>query len=320
MARVTSRAGLIDYCLRKLGFPVVSINVDDDQVEDRIDDALQFFQDYHYDATQKTYISHRVSAQDIANRYIDMAQLSGTANTIVGSNVVVGLGTTNFASELVAGISQVQIGSETKTVSSIGNNNQMMMDSVYANSNDYAPITSIDEANSIIGVTKILSIGTSVSNVNMFDLRYQMRLNDLYDFTSTSYVNYVLTQQHIRTLDMLFTGENPIRYNRHQNRLYIDFKWGEDVQENEFLLIESWKILDPEGYTQVYDDIFLKRYATALIKRQWGANLSKFSGIKLPGDVVFNGQAIFETASAEIEKIEDEIQSRFEEPARFIIG
>jgi hypothetical protein len=154
----------------------------------------------------------------------------------------------------------------------------------------------------------------------MFDLRYQLRLHELYDFTSTSYINYVLTQQHLRTLDMLFSGEIPVRFNRHQNRLYIDMDWQKDINVGEYLVIDCWRIIDPDQYTAVYNDRWLKKYATALIKRQWGTNMKKFGGIQLPGGVTLQGQPIYEEAMAEIAEIEDKIQSMFETPPQFILG
>lgn len=319
MTSITTRTALKDYCKRRLGFPVIDINVDDDQVEDRIDEALEFFQQYHFDATEKTYIMHYTTQTDIDKRYIDLSQSSGSANTIAGSNIVRGY-STFFASEFKANYSRITIGGENKLVTSVSNNTIMTVDSNFSTSNDYAPITNETDANSIIGVNKIFSITDSSATVNMFDLRYQLRLHELYDFTSTSYINYVLTQQHLRTLDMLFTGEAPLRFNRHQNRLYIDFQWGQDIKVGEYLMVECWKIVNPESFPMVYDDRWLKKYATALIKRQWGINLKKFGGIQLPGGVQLNGQQLYDEAVAEINDLEEKIQSYFEEFPVFLVG
>ena len=319
MAIPSSRENLIDYCKRRLGFPVIDINVDDDQVEDRIDDALQFYQDYHYDAIQKIYLKHYVTQTDVDRQYIDMTQASGTATVVSGNSTVTGSGT-NFAAEFAAGVTQLIINGETKTVSSITDKGSMVMDSAYSANAGSAPITIVGAADSITGVTRIFPLSSTNATVNMFDLRYQLRLHELYDFTSTSYVNFVLTQQHLRTLDMLFSGEQPIRFNRHQNRLYIDFQWGTDIKAGEYLIVEGYKIIDPNSYTDVYNDRWLKRYATALIKRQWGLNLKKFSGIQLPGGVQLNGQQIFEEAENEISALEQEMQSKYEVPPEFILG
>lgn len=319
MANPTSRATLIDYCKRRLGFPVIDINVDDDQVEDRIDDALQFYQDYHYDAVQKVYLKHKVSTDDVNREYIDMTQASGVATVTSGSATVTGQGT-NFAAEFVAGVTDITINGETKKILSITDKGLMTMNSVYSSTANGVPITVEQAADSIIGVTRIFPLSSTNATVNMFDLRYQLRLHELYDFTSTSYVNFVLTQQHLRTLDMLFSGEQPVRFNRHQNRLYIDFQWGTDILAGEYLVIEAYKIIDPNSYTDVYNDRWVKMYSTALIKKQWGMNLKKFGGIQLPGGVQLNGQQIYDEADAEIQKLEQEMQDKYELPPEFSIG
>ena len=319
MATPSSRTTLIDYCKRRLGFPVIEINVDDDQVEDRIDDALQYFQDYHYDAIQKVYLKHLVTQTDIDRQYIDMTQASGAATVVSGNATVTGSGT-NFAAEFTAGVTQLTINGETKTVSTINDKGSMVMNSVFSSSANSVPITIYGASDLITGVTRIFPLSSTNATVNMFDLRYQLRLHELYDFTSTSYVNFVLTQQHLRTLDMLFSGEQPIRFNRHQNRLYVDLQWGTDIQANEYLIIEAYRIIDPDSYNDVYNDRWLKRYSTALIKRQWGLNLKKFGGIQLPGGVQLNGQQIYDEAETEIANLEQEMQDKYEVPPEFILG
>jgi hypothetical protein len=243
----TSREQLKDWCLRQLGFPVIEINVDDDQVDDRIDEAFQYFQQFHFDGVELTYTKHQITSTDIANKWI--------------------------------------------------------------------PIS-----NQIVGVTRIFPVAASNATVNMFDLRYQLRLHELYDFTSTSYVNYVLTMQHIRTLDMLFSGEQPIRFNRHTNRLYLDWNWTQFAQAGEFIIIEGRVITDPDTYNRVYNDMMLKRLATAYIKRQWGANMSKFAGMQLPGGITMNGIQIYQDAVNEIKELEQQIRDTYEEPPQFLIG
>lgn len=247
MAVPASREQLKDWCLRQLGFPVIEINVDDDQVDDRIDEALQYFQDFHFDGVERWYLKHQVTAQNKTDKYI--------------------------------------------------------------------PIT-----DNIIGINRIFPVGSTNASVNMFDLRYQLRLHELYDFTSTSYVNYTLTMQHIRTLDMLFSGETPIRFNRHSNKLYIDWDWDFDIEVGEYIIVEGFIILDPNTYTDVYNDRMLKRLATAYIKRQWGNNMKKFAGMQLPGGIQMNGQQIYEEAVTEIKEIEDLIRDTYEEPPQFLVG
>ena len=242
-----SREQLKDWCLRKLGHPVIEINVDDDQVDDRIDEAFQYFHDFHFDGVERWYLKHQITQENKDNGWI--------------------------------------------------------------------PITE-----NIIGVTRIFSIGSSNASVNMFDLRYQLRLHELYDFTSTSYVNYTLTMQHIRTLDMLFSGEQPIRFNRHTDKLYIDMNWDSGLDVGEWVVIEGYIIADPTAYSDVYNDRMLKRLATALIKRQWGENMKKFNGMQLPGGITMNGQQIYEEAVDEIDKIEELIRLTYEEPPQFLVG
>ena len=236
-----------DWCLRQLGFPVLDINVDDDQVDDAVDQALQYFQDFHFDAVERWYLKHQITETDKTNKYI--------------------------------------------------------------------PIT-----DNIIGVTRIFPVGSTNASVNMFDLRYQLRLHELYDFTSTSYVNYVLTQQHIRTLDLLFSGEVPIRFNRHSNKLYIDWDWNYDLDVGEWLIIEGYIIIDPASYTKVWNDRLLKKLSTAYIKKQWGTNMKKFQGMQLPGGIMMNGQQIYNEAVQEIQDIEQLIRNTFEAPPEFTLG
>lgn len=246
MAVPASREQLKDWCLRQLGHPVIEINVDDDQVEDRIDEAFQYVQQFHFDGVERWYLKYQITQTDIDNRYI--------------------------------------------------------------------PIT-----DNIIGVNRIFPISSSNATINMFDLRYQLRLHELYDFTSTSYVNYVLTMQHIRTLDMLFSGETPVRFNRHTNKLYIDMNWGL-VSAGEWVIIEGWIIIDPDSYPKIYNDRMLKKLATAYIKKQWGNNLKKYQGMQLPGGIMMNGQQIHDEAVQEITELEQLIRDTFEEPPQFLVG
>ena len=247
---ITSRSEFKDYCLRRLGFPVIDINVDDDQVEDRIDDAIQFFIDRHTDGTQKLYYIKRLDQTDIDNKYINL-----DPSVVVDSS-----------------------------------NNQL----------------------DIVGVTRVFPIQDSQSTINMFDLRYQLRLNELYDFTSASYINYTLTMQHLRSLELLFTGEVPIRYNRHMRRLFVDWSWGSnEAPVGTVAILECYATLDPNLYTDMWNDRWLKQYATALIKRTWGQNLSKFKGLQLPGGVTLNADEIYSSAMEEIKQLEDQMESEF---------
>lgn len=250
MANITTRDQFKNYCLRKLGFPVIDINVDDDQVEDRIDEAIQYFIDRHTDGTQKVYYIKTLTQEDIDNKYINL-----DPSVVVDSS-----------------------------------NNSL----------------------EITGVTRIFPIQDSQATINMFDLRYQLRLNELYDFTSASYINYTLTQQHLRTLELLFTGEIPIRFNRHMRRLFIDWAWGQsEAPKGQVVVIECYATLDPDIYTNMWNDRWLKEYATALIKKNWGANLKKFKGLQLPGGVTLNADEIYNDAKEEIHTLREQMESEF---------
>ena len=257
MPAVTNRATFKDYCLRRLGFPVIEINIDDDQIDDRIDDALQYWQDYHFDGLQKIYYIKRVEDLDVTNKYIDLSDVKDSGNN----------------------------------------------------------------AMEIVGISRIFPLMDSQATVNMFDLRYQLRLNELYDFTSASYVNYTLTQQHLRSLELMFTGEVPIRFQRHTQRLYIDWAWGStEAPAGTIVVAEAYANIDPEVYNKVWNDRWLKEYATALIKRTWGNNLKKFSGLQLPGGVTLNGDKIYEEAVGEIEKLETEMQVEYGAPLEWFMN
>ena len=258
MSTVSNRLEFKQYCLRRLGFPTIDINVDDDQVEDRIDDALQYWQDYHFDALQKLYYVKRLDSTDMANRYINLD-----------------------------------------------------------------PSVTVDSGNNhvdIIGVTRVFPITDAIASANMFDLRYQLRLNELYDFTSASYINYTLTQQHLRSLEIMFTGEVPIRFQRHMHRLYIDWNWGSSVNEGAVVIAECYATIKPDDYIAVWNDRWLKQYSTALIKRNWGANLKKFAGVQLPGGVMLNGQQIYDEAVEEIKELEMEMSNSYELPVDWYLN
>ena len=257
MATITSRTAFKDYCLRRLGFPVIEINVDDDQVEDRIDDALQYWQDYHFDGLQKVYYVKHVDQTDVDNKYLDFSNTLDSAN------------------------------------------NRLQ----------------------ITGVTRIFPLYDSQATITMFDLRYQLRLNELYDFTSASYIKYTMTLQHLRMLEQLFTGEVPIRYQRHMERLYIDWAWGQsEAPVGTVVVAECYATIDPDVYTAAWNDRWLKEYATALIKRSWGNNLKKFNGIQLPGGVTLNGDKIYQEADNEINALHAEIGDKYGAPLEFMMN
>ena len=254
---ITTRNDFKTYCLRRLGFPVIDINVDDDQVEDRIDDALQYWQDYHFDGLQKIYYVKPITQTDVNQKYLDLSTVRDDANNALD----------------------------------------------------------------IVGVTRIFPVSDSQSTISMFDLRYQLRLNELYDFTSASYVNYTLTQQHLRSLELMFTGEVPIRFQRHMRRLYIDWAWGaSEAPVGTVVVAEAYANIDPNVYSRVWNDRWLKEYATALIKRTWGNNLKKFNNLQLPGGVTLNGDDIYKEAADEIERLEKEMENQYGPPLEWFMN
>tara|TARA_B100000131_G_scaffold286840_1_gene297064 strand:+ start:139 stop:888 length:750 start_codon:yes stop_codon:yes gene_type:complete len=249
MANPASRAQLKEWCLRRLGKPVVEINVDDDQLEDRIDEGLQFYQEYHFDGTEKVYEKHQLTQSDIDNEYITIGD-------------------------------------------------------------------------AYIGISKIFDV--SGTSIGMWDIRYQMRLSDLTTFGSYlggyDLLSYEMRMKNLSMISELLTGKVPIRFNRHADKLYLDWQWSADAVVGEYIVFEANKIVDPESFTDVYNDMFLKQYITALFKEQWGMNLSKFEGIQMPGGVTLNGRAILDEARAEIEKLREEAQIKYELPVDMMMA
>ena len=246
MAAPTTRSAFKEYCLRRLGKPVIEINVDEDQVEDRVDDALRYYWDYHFDGTEKLYYKHLVTETDKTNKYITVPE-------------------------------------------------------------------------NIIGVVNLFNIADpSIRSDDLFNIRYQIALNDLYTLTSVSMVPYYMVMEHLSLISELLVGKQLLRYNRHMNRLYIDMDW--NSLSNEYLLVEAYQIVDPNEYVDVWKDQWLMRYATALIKRQWGSNLTKFTGMQLPGGLTFNGEKIYNDAVAEITDLEDKMISSYSLPVIDMVG
>lgn len=335
MASITNRQDFADYCLRRLGAPVIEINVDEQQVQDRITDALQYFTDRHADGTQKVYYiraltgSQLVSNTDVSSFYTlnskIIGQSSGATATISGygsSNNIVYLSSPNGT--FVSGETLQYVGANNNVLSSNGSVISYTLGDVDARYLDMSEDVTMDTNGNqidIVGVSRIFPVTDSQANVNMFDLRYQLRLNELYDFTSASYINYTLTQQHLRSLEIMFTGEVPIRFNRHMKRLFIDWNWGQDEAPiGTIAVIECYAAINPDSYPWVWNDRWLKEYSTALIKRTWGNNLSKFAGLQLPGGVTLDGKSIQAEATAEIERLESEMEVMFGAPLEFFLN
>jgi len=274
MAKPTTKTELKDYCLRKLGFPVIDINVDDDQVDDRIDDALQKYVQFHYDATFPDYLAIKMTPEMLAN----------------GSNV---------------------------TSRDVANGN------VAASTYSWVPLPEgVVGVNRIFPLTgEVVSGGGSSANFNIFDINYQLRLNELYEFTSSSYQYYWIARTHIRMLELILIGQNPVRFSKHMNRLYIDMHWNApEVPSNTFIMVECTRVIEPADFPKVYNDEWLKEYSTQLIKKQWGENMKKYGNYTLPGGMVINGQGIYEEAMADIIRLEEQMRDTWELPPDFLIG
>ena len=271
MATPTSKSTFKDYCLRSLGFGVIDINVSDDQVDDRIDEALQYFAQYHYDGVERMYLKHKMTQTEIDRA---AENTTTTATDKIDSNIT---------ADWLEGKGFITV------------------------------------PESVVSVIQVFPFDDQTTN-NMFDLRYQLRLNDLYDFSSTSIIHYDMTMKHLDFLSHLLVGEKPLRFNQHQNRLYIDMDWTNDITADEHLVIECYRKLDPDSFTDIYDDMYLKRYATCLLKRQWGSNLSKFSGVTMLGGVTMSGEQLFSEAMEEQQRLEEQIQLAYELPPMHMIG
>ena len=279
MAQPSTRGELIDYCKRQLGAPVLEINVADEQIEDIIDDAVQFFQERHFDGVYQSYRKYAITQEDI-----DRGQAMTTG---------VGL-TTTTAEATIAGTATTF---------------------TYEENSNYLQVPP-----EVIGVTKIFHFdGSNTITNNMFSVKYQLFLNDIYYWGSTELLSYAMVKTYLEDINFLLTTEKQIRFNKRQDRLYLDIDWGM-VTVGDFLVIDCFRLMNPSEYPRVYNDSFLKPYATALIKRQWGQNLLKFQGVKLPGGVELNGREIYEDAEKDLEKIRENMSNTYELPPLDMIG
>ena len=285
MAKPASREELTNYCLRQLGEPVVEINVADEQIEDLIDDGIQYFQERHFDGVERMYLKYKLTEDDI-NR--------GQATNETGSSNTLGITTTSGISTTVSGMSD-------------------MTNSFYETSNF------IQVPDSVIGVEKIFKFDSSTISGGKFSIKYQLFLNDLYKFNSVDLLQYSMTKTYLEDIDFLLTTDKQLRFNKRQGRLYIDMDWGSETKDT-YLIIDCYRILDPNTFTNVYNDSFLKKYVTALIKRQWGQNLLKFRGTKLPGGVELNGRELYEDAQRDLDDIKQRMIQEYELPPYAFIG
>jgi len=281
MAKPSTRQGLIDYCFRKLGAPVLEINVDDDQVDDLVDDTIQYYNERHYNGIERMYLKYKITQDDI-----DRGRANGTTG--------VGIVTTTGTSSNVSGHGTVT-------------------------SNFYETSNFIAIPDHVIGVNKIFKFDTSSISGGMFSIKYQLFLNDLYYFNSVELLQFAMTKRYLEDIDFLLTTEKQIRFNQRQDRLYLDIDWSSQSVDT-FIVIDCFRALDPDTYTQVYNDPFVKLYLTALIKRQWGQNLIKFRGVKLPGGIEMNGREIYDDATRDLDALKQRMATEYETPPLDFIG
>jgi hypothetical protein len=278
MAKPSSRQELIDYCLRRLGAPVLEINVADDQIDDLVDDTIQYFNERHYDGVEKMYLKYKITDDDIARGRAKGTDGVGIVTTTATST---GIAATTF--------------------------------NFYENSNF------IQVPDSVIGIERIFKFDTSSISGGMFSIKYQLFLNDLYYFNSVELLQYAMVKSYLEDIDFLLTTDKQIRFNKRQDRLYLDIDWGSQ-SAGDFMVIECYRALDPSSFSQIYNDSFVKKYLTAQIKRQWGQNLIKFNGVKLPGGIELNGRQLYEDAERELDDIKQRMSTEYELPPLDFIG
>lgn len=276
MAQPSSRAELKEYCLKQLGKPVLEINVDDDQIDNLIDDAIQYFHERHYDGIDRVFLKHKLTP---ATR--STLSQSGPVGSESVSGPVVGAGLTSLT---------------------------------YVEGVNYLPLP-----DSIIGVNNILKINSSTVSDGLFNIKYQLFLNDVYYYGALDLLNYAMVKRYLEDLDFLLNPHAQIRFNKKNHKLYLDIDWSQ-VGENEYVIIDCYRILDPSDAPKLYNDWWLKKYLTALIKKQWGQNMIKFQGVLLPGGVQLNGRQIYDDGVAEIEKLEQQLKDEYELPPLDLIG
>ena len=282
MAQPSTRSELITYAKRQLGAPVLEINVADEQVEDILDDAIQYFQERHFDGVYPTFLKYKITEDDIKR-----------GRTRDGNTDNVGI-TTQTATSTIDGQSVSFSFNETS------NYLQVPPD--------------------ILGITKVFHFdGSNRMSSGMFSLKYQLFLNDIYYYGSTELLSYAMTKTYLEDINFLLTTQKQIRFNKRQDRLYLDIDWS-SITDGEFLVIDCFRTLDPNDYARVFNDSFLKRYFTALLKKQWGQNLIKFQGVKLPGGVELNGRQIYDDAMNDLTIIREQMSNTYEIPPLDFIG
>ena len=271
MSKPSTRQELIDYCLRRLGYPVLEINVDDDQIDDLVDDAIQHFQEYHYDGIQRVYLKHKITAAE--------KDTLKTGITTTTATSTVGVTSVNWTE---------------------GQNFLQLPDHV-------------------LGVEKVFKMDNSTISSGLFNIKYQLFLNDLYYYGALDLLNYTMTKTYLEDLSRIITPDVQLRFNKKQSRLYLDIDFG-SMSDDTFIVLDCYRLVDPSDASKVYNDWWLKKYTTALIKRQWGQNLLKFRGVKLPGGIELNGREIYDDAERELAALQQRMASEYELPPYDFIG
>jgi len=281
MAKPTTKQELIDFCLRKLGAPVLEINVDDEQLDDLADDAIQLFNERHFDGVERMYLKYKLTADDVSR---------GQAKATTGVGIV------------------------TTTATSVDSGSGTFTSSWYENSNF------IQVPDSVIGVEKVFKFDNNTISSGMFSFKYQLFLNDVaFNLGYNGLLNYSMTKTYLEDIDYLMTTDKQIRYNKRQDRLYLDIDW-KDEDAGDYIILDCYRALDPASFSGVYNDSFLKRYLTATIKKQWGQNLIKFQGVKLPGGIELNGRQLYDDGDRDIEAILSKMSTDYEMPPLDMIG
>jgi hypothetical protein len=282
MAQPSSRQTLIDYCKRQLGAPVLEINVADEQIDDLIDDALQYWHERHYDGAAQMYLKYKITQEDVDR-----------GRAPAGESSTAGVATTTASTSIVG----------TATTFS------------YTENSNYLQVPP-----NIIGIQKVMKFdGTNTAVSNMFSIKYQMFLNDIYYWGSSELLTYAMTKTYLEDIDFLLSTDKQIRFNQRMDRLYLDIDWG-GVRVGDYIVIDCTRLVDPNDFSKVWNDSFVKKYLTMLIKKQWGQNLIKFQGVKLPGGVELNGRQIYDDAVKEIDDLMEKMSNTYELPPLDMIG
>ena len=271
MAQPSSRAELKEYCLKQLGKPVLEINVDDDQIDNLMDDAIQYFHERHFDGIERVFLKHQLQPGE------KEILRNGSQTTTANSNV---------------GISTV----------------------IWEEANNFLKLP-----DTIIGVNSVFKVDSSTISTGLFNIKYQIFLNDLYYYGALDLLNYAMVKTHLEDISRILTPDVQLRFNKKQHRLYLDIDW-KQVDEDTWLILDCYRIVDPSDFPKIYNDFWLKRYLTALIKRQWGQNMMKFNGVQLPGGITLNGRQLYEDAIRELEEIEQKLKTEYEMPPLDLIG